>query len=601
MQLLVHTIFLIHITQPHSPTLPPTPNNHSNTFWICNLLNEYGCNAASIPTVVLAFIKQYASSDYYIPTDRCDYHTVNLTTIQSEENVDLSLLSVVPSDIFTQTPCEFLVQLPYDLLHQKNVTYLTDYDYWFTDGNYLNCNQSLIINCDYNISNQTSNKNTNKLCYLGTECLYPFVQSTYVKYYPRQGGMCHCNIDCRLRPFKWKISTFDTIIDICACVSSISLLIYFINTGSECYFKRKYSKQSNLAGDLPPVIACIMVIFVICFVVPKYDRQSFTCEDRIEWNTSNNMPKGAVYSGTLPQANTLCYVSGITIYICLIFLFGYFALLSFVIYRSISAPMNSLWNIKKRYWHLMIFVYTVVFTSIAIYEGAISADLTFGTCGPSFWNDITFFTIAIPGCLTIIIFIICTPLNIYYICKHIKYGRNIATGAADKGLINLYIRLIIYSIFIVLSATGFLYVSFSMYLHNDAFNEIIAEYVECLVVNFQLQFNADEQMEIIQNGDILDRLENVCILDPKNKFPAMNLMGIIIICAVLSVGFGTMIFSCSLSKLKQWNNIVCFVCNEIKDKRRKTIETTTHTHYIPLVETSSKAHIKMRQTESTIQ
>eukprot|EP01084_Bolivina_argentea_P259566 438005_1 len=524
MQLYICIIFTFLVTITYSQ-----PNNtENNIFWICNVLNEHGCNAPSIPIVVQAFIKQYASTDYYIPTDRCEFNTINLTTIQSEENVDLSLLSLVSSDIFTELPCEFLVQLPPDLLQDKNVDYLIDYDYWFTNDTYLNCNQSLIIDClSNNNSNQTSNdidnKNKNKICYLGKECLYPFVKSKYTNYYPHEAGMCHCNLDCRLRPFKWNLVTFDTILDVCVYASSIFLLIYFINVGTEWCIKRK---KTNLAGDLPPIIAVFMFIFVILFAVPRWSRNDFDCENGTDWDTNTNMPKAIVYSGTLPDANNLCYISGVIVYICLIVLFNYFGLLSFVIYRSVSAPMNPLWNIKKRYWHLVMFIYTVILTAIAIQDnsGSISADPTFGTCGPSFYSNVIWYCLTIPGCLAIFVFVIFTPLNIYFICKHMKYGQNVASSGG-KGMVNLYRRLIIYSILVALSAIGFLYVSLSMYIKSDEVNSITAEYVTCLVLNFQIKFNSEEQIDIIKNGNILNKLKNDCIMDANNKFPGMTLMG----------------------------------------------------------------------------
>ena len=73
-------------------------------YIVCDLLNFYGCNSPSIPTEVEAFLNTFGPDGYYLPTDRCDFDTINLTYIA--QSFDISQLSTVPTDMLAVFPCE---------------------------------------------------------------------------------------------------------------------------------------------------------------------------------------------------------------------------------------------------------------------------------------------------------------------------------------------------------------------------------------------------------------------------------------------------------------------------------------------------------------
>lgn len=60
-----------------------------------------------------------------------------------------------------------------------------------------------------------------------------------------------------------------------------------------------------------------------------------------------------------------------------------------------------------------------------------------------------------------------------------------------------------------------------VYLNGDVLDEIQMDYATCLVTNYQTRFDAEEKIKMIENGDILNKLADVCLIDPENKFPSL--------------------------------------------------------------------------------
>lgn len=351
----------------------------NDSFWICRLLNEYGCNPSSIPISVQTYINDGTPDDYILPTDRCAFDSINISYIG--QHLDLSLLYLVPSSLFVDVPCEVLVQLESELLSAKNVSYLITYDYWFTDGAYLECNSSQSIDCS-NSSHLNLNHSTseNAVCYLGSECLYPFVPSKWITDYPERGGMCQCNADCRLRPSLFlEEEVFDTTIDVLCTLCFICLAVYIINIVSEHYQQQQSRRErtksrgdSNiptLSVDIPPIIGVALFLFIITFNAPHLSgrRTAFACETQKAWNDDLDLPASATDSRYLWKSNKLCYVFAALVYISLNVIIHYFALLTFCIYRYVAKPLQPLWGLRKRYFHPGVLVLISLLTESFIF------------------------------------------------------------------------------------------------------------------------------------------------------------------------------------------------------------------------------------------
>eukprot|EP01083_Nonionella_stella_P202905 740804_1 len=576
--------------------------SHTNdSFWICNVLNEYGCNSPTIPPVLQVFINDQTPDDYYLPSDRCDYDTINMTYIA--QSVDLSLLSLVQSDDFAQLPCEILIQLPSDILQNKHVDYLIDFDYWFVNDTYLDCNHSLSIQCPDSTHNSTTNDTTSVAineCYLGEQCLYPFVPSAYLTDFPKIAGMCQCASDCRLRPSKIDLSVLDTSSLCLSICGFICLFIYCINVATQWNTTRKTIQKdrktknteatSPLTNDIPPIIGCCLFLYLVFFSSPNnldvvFSRTSWSCEGQNEWNKQKNIAAAAVVNHTMPQSNYLCYVSGLVIYCTVIMMMAYFGLLNFVIYRQLSCPLNPLWKIKKRYWHLLVLVYVSIFSVFMIQYGQIGADPTTGACGPAVNSVVSMSCVVLPSLVSILSFMITTPLNVYYIWKHVTYQ---TFGDHDAHLIHLYKRLIVYSICISISFTCFLYVWIITYAKwESTIKPTVSNYYLCLFTNFQLTLDGNEKAQIMQNGNLLQYLSEVCVLDPDNDFPALGALYFIVFIGVTLTAIASMIFSCSLAKYHQWKNTVlsigtrferCIQCKKYSDLNEE--DTTVEMHKV---------------------
>ena len=382
---------------------------------VCEQLNQYGCNAATIPILVQLWLIDVVPDEEYVPPlNRCDFDTINVSYFGQYTN--LSMLYMAPASYLTTIPCEILIQLPHAvpaLLDDKNVSYLIDPVYWFSDnGNetdppYLSCNVSKPIICPIDDSssgsNQSSVSNSDEPdhCYRGTECLYPFVPSKYLTNYPRESGMCYCNLDCRLTFTKIDRKAFDLMMNTLGILCLLSLSIYSINVFSEfnvfksfCDRTRRLRRTSSqhlvkpatLSMDIPPIIAVLLFIFLCLYNGPYFtdQRSRFICEDGSEWNNAQHPATPSATAVTMWQANKLCFVFGAMIYFLVILMINYFCLLSLVIYRYVSEPLMPLWGLRKRYFHLTVIMYSAIYLVILVVNEDLSGDLMTGTCGPSF-------------------------------------------------------------------------------------------------------------------------------------------------------------------------------------------------------------------------
>ena len=261
-------------------------------------------------------------------------------------SLDISLLYSVDRSLLADLPCEVLVQLPSAILDAKNLSFLVDPGYWFNDtegdGAYLSCNTSQRIVCPDDAATLSTVSPLDDVCYLGTECLYPFVPSKYLTDSPGAAGMCFCGLDCRLRTTKLDIVSFDTTINLLCALCIVALSIYSVNVCTEYQAARSALREqhhaqsaSTLSMDIPPVIAALLFLFLCCFNGPHAtgNRTHFICEDGAEW--SGQSPSSRVHSSTLWESNGLCFVFGVTTYFLMLLIINYFCLLSFVIYRYV--------------------------------------------------------------------------------------------------------------------------------------------------------------------------------------------------------------------------------------------------------------------------
>eukprot|EP01083_Nonionella_stella_P009381 27053_1 len=120
---------------------------------------------------------------------------------------------------------------------------------------------TLIIDSTHNsTTNDTTSVAINE-CYLGEQCLYPFVPSAYLTDFPKIAGMCQCASDCRLRPSKIDLSVLDTSSLCLSICGFICLFIYCINVATQWNTTRKTIQKdrktknteatSPLTNDIP--------------------------------------------------------------------------------------------------------------------------------------------------------------------------------------------------------------------------------------------------------------------------------------------------------------------------------------------------------------
>ena len=443
------------------------------------------------------------------PTNRCDFDTINMTYIGSHVGGLESLLYQIPRSWLLDLPCEILVQLAPDLLDSKNVSYLIDPEYWFSDNDneteprYLSCNISEAITCPigdpfyYRNISAVSNSDESDECYLGTDCLYPLVPSKYNTNYPGEGtGMCYCGLDCRLTNTKMDMDTFDSMMSsLCVCCI-IALSVYSINVLTEYQSARANRKSehdhqsSSLSMDIPPIIGVFLFLYLCCFNGPYFTglRSTFICEDQSSWNSAQTpaTPAAKVGGDTLWKSNKLCFVFGAMTYFLMLLMINYFCLLSFVIYRYVAEPLKPLWSLRKEYFHLTVIMYSAIYLLVLIVNGKFTSDSITGTCVPNFGSLEVMICVAVPYGMALVCFSVCTPLTVYHLNNHAKYTKNRTLGKClvDKNLVNLYRRLIVYTLIVALGGGSFTFVAVSAYALSDERSEVGKRYLICLITKF---------------------------------------------------------------------------------------------------------------------
>ena len=223
------------------------------------------------------------------------------------------------------------------------------------------------------------------------------------------------------------------------------------------------------------------------------------------WNAEAQQPSARVHSRVLMQQNALCFSFVIATYFLMILLVNYFGLLSLIMYRYVSAPLRPLWHIRKGYFHLGVVLYTSAFCALLIHYRGFTSEAVGGTCGPSFGEEMVMVAVAIPQSIALAVFCALTPLNVRHMTRHMAYTKKMSSEpVVDRDLLNLYRRLVVYSVSMASAIILLLFVTVSSFVRLDDIERLSEEYVECLLTNFQ------KKAMIAENGDITEQLADVC-------------------------------------------------------------------------------------------
>lgn len=165
-----------------------------------------------------------------------------------------------------------------------------------------------------------------------------------------------------------------------------------------------------------------------------------------------------------------------------------------------------------------------------------------GVCGPDFSSDpLAYFFVWYPLLFECVIFIIFTPLSVYRLYYNYQMNKqmynlnqNEGVNKYNKDLLDLSVRLILYSLFLCVSCVLILWINGELLFKKDLWRSVGREYTECLIVQ-----NIDPDLE--------------CILDPDDELmPSIYYM----FGAVLLLTAGSsFILSCSNAKYSQWKDI----------------------------------------------
>jgi len=156
----------------------------------------------------------------------------------------------------------------------------------------------------------------------------------------------------------------------------------------------------------------------------------------------------------------------------------YTVLLSFIIFRQLYAPMNPLWHIRQRYWHLIIWILIIALDIVSIVLSSHGGVYPMGAClpGPSVKWEL-FSLVNLPFMTSCTLCVILLIASSFLLHKELHKQKDV-TSQTDR-IEDLLFRLILYSIgeiacLILLCVTGL-----AFFVQHDALSEGMNASIQC--------------------------------------------------------------------------------------------------------------------------
>eukprot|EP01084_Bolivina_argentea_P150051 262029_1 len=355
-----------------SSSQPSTTIQTDDMFAICTKLKLAGCAVNEIDPFIRSYvdgsIQDIGYDNWSLSLDPCQYDTVNMSWILSV--ADLSLLDLITGEqVLEFMPCELYVQMPSDFIAERNLTMISDDDYWFGTNGHCIYNESLILDCSD--PNRTTNYSA------PTECSSPFVTSSYkTSFLP---GQEYCGIPCDLYFYGGDIEVLDNFNYSVTMIALFFAFGFFFNVSIEVHKKWKGKKKIRelpLHFDIPIIIAFWLLILDINVLIPHWiNKDYFSCEIGGEQQALTIEP-------TI-DTNPGCYASGQFVYLSILSMYLYFSLLGFSVWRSLYYPFKPLWGVHKLWFHLGLNVIVICFWIGSLIDDVYGAINVLGSCGPN--------------------------------------------------------------------------------------------------------------------------------------------------------------------------------------------------------------------------
>lgn len=172
---------------------------------------------------------------------------------------------------------------------------------------------------------------------------------------------------------------------------------------------------------------------------------------------------------------------------------------------------------------------------------------------------------ALPFGVALACFAVFTPLTVYHLANHAEYTKKMSAGKClvDKNLVNLYRRLIIYTLIVALACVGFAAMGIFNDVLDDDRDQMSYQRISCLVLEFQF-LDSQQQAIVMKDGTIEEVLSGECPVDPSSlEFGDYTM--VIATCSSFLIAMASLTFSCSRKKWRQWKTctvwtITCRVC-----------------------------------------
>ena len=210
-------------------------------------------------------------------------------------------------------------------------------------------------------------------------CVGPLVSSSHETPISEYGPeFSNCALSCAAGQqiyglTDYQESKIDTVNFIATILCLIGLFILTINLYSDQKHSSEKFTQKPVLYHIPYVITfsciCLTVMMSISLIV---DKRNVVCFENTEFSVWNPM-----YG-----QNAGCSIFSVFFYSSMLYYAFYTLLLSFIVWRQFMNPMRPLWDIRDRYWHLMVFAVVLFLNIVSLCFSAIDAIEPMGVCLP---------------------------------------------------------------------------------------------------------------------------------------------------------------------------------------------------------------------------
>ncbi len=231
---------------------------------------------------------------------------------------------------------------------------------------------------------------------------------------------------------------------------------------------------------IPYLITLSLFLIVALMTVGEIiGKETIMCLDHEYGDYDEEILEFSFFNPTYGK-NGGCTVHGILFYGVLITYEFYTVLLSFVIFRQLYRPMSPLWNIRQRYWHILVITVVIIFVICALIMSVFGGIYPMGVClpGPGNKNHLLILMV-IPLIFSSAASFLLLLASGVLLKKEISKQQQIVNKDSSNRIQDLLNRLIFYGIGVLACLILILVTAIQFYSESDNLSDSMNDSIQC--------------------------------------------------------------------------------------------------------------------------